>query len=278
MKPDRHTPPGVLLLVPSIGAVLGLVLVAGGSWWGAIPLMLGGMALVMVASGQPLRIPRLAASNARPDTSTSQPATAAATAASAAEQASRRPSRLAIAFMFTLGFAIGMVLDRIWTAAVGPSEATATSALNALLSAIRSEGLVETTVQVGDEAIIVAHSELDIGQAADILDGDFNTLMRGKAANPFIFEVRYPRPRQARAVVLDLATMDDYEITLTVTRADGQAFAFREEGTTRLVDPSIEFSFPVGPQVIRKVRVEILDRRPPPQEGFHTHVRGFSLR
>ncbi|MCS6847135.1 MAG: hypothetical protein RMN52_05395 [Anaerolineae bacterium] len=263
MKFERRASPTPLVLASSAGAAIGLALTAIGWLWGIIPLLLGGAALIAVASGRSLALPRLAPDGARtPQTSAIVPAL------------TRRPSRLAVAFMFVLGFAIGMVLDRLLMAAAGGNG----DVLSALSAAIAESRLVETRIEVGGEVITVKHSELDIGQPADIFDGNFATLMRGKGDNPFIFEVRYAQPREARAVALDLATMEDYEIMLIVKRADGRSFTMREEGTTRLVDPSIEFSFPAGPQVIQSVRVEILDRRPPPQEGFHTHVRGFALR
>lgn len=263
MNSERRASLTPLMLAPAFGAAIGLALAVGGWIWGIIPLLLGGATLIAVASGRSLALPRLALDSARvPQTDAIVPAL------------TRRPSRLAVAFMFVLGFAIGMVLDRLLMAAVGQHG----DVLSALSATIAESRLVETKVEVGGEVVTVKHSELDIGQPADIFDNNFATLMRGKGDNPFIFEVRYSRPREARAVALDLATMEDYEITLIVNRADGQSFTMREEGVTRVVDPSIEFNFPAGLQIIQAVRVEILDRRPPPQEGFHTHVRGFALR
>ncbi|BCX06023.1 MAG: hypothetical protein KatS3mg053_3961 [Candidatus Roseilinea sp.] len=259
MKLEHHAPS--TLLIALTGAAIGLVLVAGGWLWGVMALLLGGAVLIAIASGRSPALPQLAPGSVRAPQADAVVST-------------RRPGRLAVAFMFTLGFSAGMVLDRLLMAVVG----TNADVLSALSSAIAESRLVETKVEVGGEVVTVKHSELDIGQPADIFDANFDTLMRGKGDNPFIFEVRYSRPHEARAVVLDLATMEDFEITLIVKQADGQSFTMREEGTTRLVDPSIEFAFPSGLQIIQAVRVEILDRRPPPQEGFHTHVRGFSLR
>ncbi len=264
MKPERWLSPPALMMA-LLGAAIGLVLVAGGWIWGVIPLLLGGGALIGTAAGRPLRLPQFVPGRALK---------AAPLRVPALGRNLGRPSWLAIAFMFVLGFAVGMVLDRLLMAATGAKG----DVLSALAASITEARLIETKVRVGSEVITIRHSELDIGQPGHIFDDDFGTLMRGKGDNPFIFEVSYPQPREARAVVLDLATMEDYELKLVVTRADGQSFVMYEEGSTRLVDPSIEFSFPMGVQLIRTVRVEILDRRPPPQEGFHIHVRGFSLR
>lgn len=265
MNSGQRAPLPPLMLASAAGAAIGLALAAGGWLWGIIPLLLGGAALIATATGQTLRLPRITPNRSGTAESPHSPTS---------EHASQRPSRLAIAFMLVLGFALGMVLDRLLMAAVGANA----DLRSVLSSAIAESRLVETRVEVGGEVIIVRHSALDIGQPADLFDDNFATLMRGKGDNPFIFEVRYSRPREARAVALDLATMEDYEITLTVKRADVRSFTMREEGVTRIVDPSIEFSFPAGMQVVQAVRIEILDRRPPPQEGFHTHVRGFSLR
>ncbi|MFC1463506.1 MAG: hypothetical protein ACFLMY_01540 [Candidatus Brachytrichaceae bacterium NZ_4S206] len=265
MDSEHRAPLNPLTLAYAAGAAIGLALAAGGWLWGIILLLLGGAALIATAAGQTLRLPEITSKRTRTAESLQVPAQM---------HMAQRPSRLAIAFMLVLGFALGMVLDRLLMAVVGVNG----DVLSALSSAIAESRLVETRVEVGGEVVTVKHSELDIGQPADIFDDNFATLMRGKSDNPFIFEVRYSRPREARAVALDLATMEDYEITLIVHRADGQSFTMREEGVTRVVDPSIEFDFPAGLQVIQAVRVEILDRRPPPQEGFHTHVRGFALR
>lgn len=265
MDSKHRAPLTPLTLASTAGAAIGLALAAGGWLWGIIPLLLGGAALIATAAGQTLRLPGI---------TSNRPRTTASLQVPAQMRTAQRPSRLAIAFMLVLGFALGMVLDRLLMAAVGTNG----DVLSALSSAIAESRLVETRVEVGGEVVTVKHSELDIGQPADIFDDNFATLMRGKSDNPFIFEVRYSRPREARAVALDLATMEDYEITLIVHRADGRSFTMREEGVTRVVDPSIEFDFPAGLQIIQAVRIEILDRRPPPQEGFHTHVRGFALR
>lgn len=137
--------------------------------------------------------------------------------------------------------------------------------------------LIEAQVRVSAQIVTVRHAELDIGRPDNIFDGDPATLMRGKSANPFIFEVHYAMPLTATAVILHLARMSDFQVTLIAFTADGRSLRFSREYAEELIDPVLTFEVPGGAQRLRAVRVAILDRRAPPAEGFHTHVREFRL-
>lgn len=258
----------IRLILPALIATGGLLLAINGSIWGMIVLVLGGMGLIVMASGRPLAFPRpeLRRPKATLDVTASV------------------PGRLALAFMFALGLSIGLIADRVLMLVLvlpRPSPATI-SPLPTPLPAMpeaQEDPLINDVVQIDSQTLLVAHSALDLGRVTDIFDDNFETLMRGAGANPFIFEVTYPQPREASMVVLDLASMDNFEIKVIVTQADGRSFTLKRQGTVRLVDPRLEFEFPGDNRHhVKSVRVEILDRRPPPQEGFHTHVRGFALR
>lgn len=187
---------------------------------------------------------------------------------------------------FLAGVSIGVLTNRILPAPyANPSSAqypAPVEPLSPLVSPIgkleATSSLIESRVIVAGEEWTVLHSVLDIGQAADIFDGKPETLMRGKSANPFIFEVRYPRPKPAGSVILHLARMSDFEITITAVTTDDETLTFGKAYVEELVDPVLEFEVPGGARPLRSVRVAILDRRAPPQEGFHTHVREFALR
>lgn len=184
------------------------------------------------------------------------------------------------------GVSIGVLANRVlpapYTNPDSAQDAAPVEPSSPLVSPIRksetTSSLIESRVIVAGEEWTVLHSALDIGQAADIFDGRPETLMRGESANPFIFEVRYPQPKPAGSVVLHLARMSDFEITITAATADGETLTFGEAYVEELVDPVLEFAVPGGVRPLRFVRVAILDRRAPPQEGFHTHVREFALR
>ncbi|BCX04645.1 MAG: hypothetical protein KatS3mg053_2583 [Candidatus Roseilinea sp.] len=185
------------------------------------------------------------------------------------------------------GVAIGVLVNRVLPVPyanhlAGAQAAVPVESPSSLDSPIRkpaaTSDLVESRVVVAGEEWIVLHSALDIGQAADIFDARPETLMRGQSANPFIFEVRYPQPRSAGRIVLHLARMSNFEVTITAATADGETLTFGEAYPEELVDPVLEFEVPGGARSLRFVRVAILDRRAPPLEGFHTHVREFALR
>lgn len=271
----------IRLILPALIATGGLLLAINGSIWGMIVLVLGGMGLIVMASGRPLAFPRpeLRRPGAADSPTYRRPRATLDVTASL-------PGRLALAFMFALGLSIGLIADRVLILVLPrPSPATI-SPLPTPLPAMpeaQEDPLINDVVQIDGQTLLVAHSALDLGQVTDIFDDNFETLMRGAGANPFIFEVTYPQPREASRVVLDLASMDNFEIKVIVTQADGRSFTLKRQGTVRLVDPRLEFEFPGdngrdNRHSVKSVRVEILDRRPPPQEGFHTHVRGFALR
>ncbi|MCS6846771.1 MAG: hypothetical protein RMN52_03530 [Anaerolineae bacterium] len=185
-----------------------------------------------------------------------------------------------------IGAVIGALVNRILpmpnAELAGASDIVSAEPISPLISPIRkpiaTSDLVESRVVVAGEELTVLHSMLDIGQAADIFDARPETLMRGASANPFIFEVRYPQPKLAGRVVLHLARMSDFEITINAVTADGETLTFGRAYAEELIDPVLEFEVPGGARPVQAVRVAILDRRPPPQEGFHTHVREFALR
>ncbi len=185
------------------------------------------------------------------------------------------------------GIAVGVLANRILPAPhansvdaqdVAPIESLSSSPVSPIHKPEATSGLIESRVIVAGEEWTVLHSALDIGQAADIFDGKPDTLMRGERANPFIFEVHYPQPKLASSVLLHLARMSDFEIAIAAATADGETLNFGGTYVEELVDPVLEFEVPGGTRPLRSVHVAILDRRDPPQEGFHTHVREFVLR
>lgn len=301
-----------LFTLPLLGVAFGLFFVINGSLLGLIALLLGGGVLIAVASGR-VGLPRshtdstgvaaspgqtesIAETQVNPVTTTANeisPASQLSDGSSSAtthEGVRRWSAWLPLAAAFAFGLVGGVLLDRVLlssqSAAQLPAPALPSASLFSPLASpiaagvtgAANDGMVSETIQVNGEALVVTHSQLDMGRAADIFDGRFETLMRGSGANPFVFEVRYSQPRDASAVVLSLASMDDYEIKVIATTTEGEAITLIKAGQERLVDPSLEFTLPDGPRKIQAVRAEILDRRPPPQEGFHTHVRDFILK
>ncbi|MBK9941535.1 MAG: hypothetical protein IPP13_07940 [Kouleothrix sp.] len=144
-------------------------------------------------------------------------------------------------------------------------------------SAAPGEQLAYAEVQLDGQVIGVHTSLLDIGQPGDIFDRNRDTLMRGLDANPRLIELRLDQPRALRAIGLDLATMPLFRVNVAATIAAGRALNAEHEYHDLPNDPHVELAFADDAVQVSAVRVEILDLRASPTEGFHIHVRELQL-
>lgn len=135
--------------------------------------------------------------------------------------------------------------------------------------------LVEEPLDVGGP-LVVAHSMLDIGAAANIFDGDPHTLMRGLEANPLIVELRFGAPRSVGGVTLTVASMD-LRLRLIATPTDGGPPITAEQTFTGLPpDPTVQLDLPGGATPLKTLRLEI--EQIGAGEVAHVHVRELALR
>ncbi len=123
----------------------------------------------------------------------------------------------------------------------------------------------------------IRHSPLDIGTLQDALDGNVATLMRGESANPFFIDLTFQEPRTFSGIALTLGSMADVIFHATFVLEDGTFSDATVESTVLPPDPRVEIKLADGAQTVTQVHIEILDRRPPPGEGFHTHIREIEL-
>ena len=132
-------------------------------------------------------------------------------------------------------------------------------------------------VTLDGSEVEIHHSVLDIGELQDALDKNAGTLMRGAADNPFILDMTFTQPRNMSGMTLTLGSMADVIFKATFTLADGRVSETTLESTTLPPDPRVELRLTEGAQNVIAVHIEILDRRLPPSEGFHTHVREIQI-
>jgi hypothetical protein len=125
---------------------------------------------------------------------------------------------------------------------------------------------------------MVPHSPLDIGSAGDLFDGNADTLIRGRAANPLVLELRFSQPRGVTALGLTLATMPRFQIKVGLTRADGTTASIAQDYHDLPADSQVELAIPGGQQRVHSLRIEIYDRQPRPGDGPHIHVRDVQVR
>ncbi len=112
------------------------------------------------------------------------------------------------------------------------------------------------TITVAGEKWTVQHPKLDIGSAADALDGNAGTLARSARVNPAIWVIGFPSPRPLAGVELDLWT-SNYDITVTVTGADGRVVKVSKRLRDLPLEPRVRLQLPRVVPDARRVRISI---------------------
>jgi len=296
----------VIALVSGITAILGgmSLVLAGSLGWGAAVVATGVMGFVWLtramqgsdvsgdAAHAPVRIlpaPQLDAAtplfelpaegNPQPQSPTQQMSTSGW---SRAIRWLRQAPQLQLLSALAVGIVLGILVDRmLLRETTGPNLAAANgrsaNIISSLISNISpntsSDKSAQTRVVIEGKPIDVRASELDMGRIEEIFDGNVSTLMRGKSANPFIIELNYMEPRDVALVSISLASMENTEIKLIATKPNNEQVTTQLQWREVRVEPTLELELPGGPHKVIALRIEILDRRPPPGEGFHTHVR-----
>lgn len=139
-----------------------------------------------------------------------------------------------------------------------------------------SQGLEAQWVQWNDQAVLAYYSALDSGRIEDILDGNFDSLMRGAGANPLVLEFEFDIPTAASQLELTLAALHEFEVLVVATYADGSTHDLHEVYSGLPSDPTVTLEFPAGE--LSKLHIEIKDRAPQPSNGYHIHVRELTLK
>jgi hypothetical protein len=118
--------------------------------------------------------------------------------------------------------------------------------------------LVEETVQIGKQPVLVRHSVLDMGTAELLFDGRPDTTFRGLEANPLVVEFLFPAPRRISRVGLTIGGMD-CAIRLEVTPDKGDPVVLTRTVRKPPGDTLQEFVLPGGVLRAVKVRLEVKD-------------------
>jgi predicted DNA-binding antitoxin AbrB/MazE fold protein len=138
------------------------------------------------------------------------------------------------------------------------------------------QALKEDSATLDGQQILVRHSSLDMGQVADLFDGDDHTLMRGMEANPLIVELVFPNPRTVSSLGLTVGSMD-FSVKMIATPADGAAPRDTTLEYRNLPDdPHVDLALPGGIQPISKLRIEITNLNQ--GDVANIHVREISLK
>ena len=174
----------------------------------------------------------------------------------------KRP--LAVALVLFLG----MILYSAWTGSNNPgkTEDPIFDPQQGLLSDLMSDD-----IQVGNETIRMIHSPLDIGSAKDVFDGNLETLMRGRDANPFVFDIEFPQPEVIKGFAMDMGRMD-FIVRVQVYGTDSkEPMIYQGEYRQQPAIPHVDMDFVSGPGLVKRIYIEIEQIDPP--EEVHVHVR-----
>ncbi len=124
---------------------------------------------------------------------------------------------------------------------------------------------------------LVHYSSLDSGRIEDVLDGNFDSLMRGAGANPLVIEFEFEPARQARSLQLTLAGLHEFEVSLFLTYEDGSLHDIKQNYSNLPSDPTVSLELPANESGLRILHIEIKDLSPEPANGYHIHVRELVL-
>jgi hypothetical protein len=132
-------------------------------------------------------------------------------------------------------------------------------------------------MDVDGQATRVRYSQPDIGEIGNIFDKNPETLMRGRDANPLIVDLEFAQPRELRDVSLTLASMSHVRVSISLTAPNDETTSFAREFVDLEGIPVVDLPIDGAPAKARRLRVEILDMAPRPDEGPHIHVRELRI-
>lgn len=132
--------------------------------------------------------------------------------------------------------------------------------------------------QLHGEPVLVGFSPIDIGSAPDLLDGNLQTLIRGKNVNPMVIEIRFQTPREVDHVALDLGTMWRFDVRVETVDAAGAAQVTTRTFEELPPDPHVDIVLPGGAPGTVTVHIEIKDLGCEGVAGCHIHVREVDIR
>ncbi len=133
---------------------------------------------------------------------------------------------------------------------------------------------IQDQVMVDGQLVQILYSQIDMGQPEAIFDGDTFTLMRGLEANPFMIDLEFPTGRTISQVSADFANMD-FSLKVELFAQDGSSVVYEETYRGLPGDPHVDLVLNRGPQLVTRLRLEILSLNGGVQP--HIHIREIKL-
>lgn len=134
---------------------------------------------------------------------------------------------------------------------------------------------VDATLLLDGEQVPVRHSVADIGDAAALVDGKRESVLRGKAANPLLIDMTFPTPRSLTGLALYTWDME-LVVTVTATTTSGATLSVERDFGEVRADQLIEVPLSAEPALVSGLRVEVHEKRQ--MDEYHIHVGELFLR
>ena len=117
---------------------------------------------------------------------------------------------------------------------------------------------IESQVTIGEQTVDITYSKISDGDPTNLFDNNFDTLMVGQEANPFIIIFQVPEPRSMTAIRLTVGSMDNFTVTIRAKPADDSGrIEYSQQFLNQGPDPTVELTFSNTPVQISTLEVEI---------------------
>jgi hypothetical protein len=150
------------------------------------------------------------------------------------------------------------------------------------LDDLLAEERTERSQPITEEALIdgqpvqVKHSRLDAGQMSDLFDADPFTLVRGLEANPIVFDLEFAKPRRIEALDVTFGSMDFVLNASTYGPGKAEPVVYSREYRGMPPDPSVRLELDRGPDLVQRLRLEILSLTAGPEAKIHVRDLEFT--
>lgn len=142
---------------------------------------------------------------------------------------------------------------------------------NMAAETVEHAGLVLDEFSLDGETIMIAHSQLDMGQVQGLFDHDTFTLIRGLEANPLVLDFEFLTPRPITGLVMDFGGMDFVLRVQVYGAGQSDPTPYQSEYRNQPPEPHVELSFADGSAQVGRIYIEIEQLNPP--DTPHIHVR-----
>ncbi len=132
---------------------------------------------------------------------------------------------------------------------------------DALLAAERADMLrpVTDVFYLDGELLKVVHPAFDIGEVADLFDGDPETLVRSREVNPADIGLSFERPRSVKGLQITTGTMDMHIVIRLFAGETAEPDEYSRSFFNLPEDPTVTFDFPDAPPKLTRIEISIED-------------------